>query len=63
MIFFSSILQSINMNFLALSLLDCTILSNVSRSGPDPLTGNWASAFKNDGNQIVPKMVKKLSCF
>lgn len=47
------------MNFLALSLLDCVILRDVSRSGLDPLTGNWASAFKNDRNQIVPKMVKK----
>ena len=47
------------MNFLALSLLDCIILRDVSRSGLDPLTGNWASAFKNDRNQIVPKMVKK----
>ena len=47
------------MNFLALSHLDCIILSHASRSGLDPLIGNWASAFKNDRNQIVPKMVKK----
>ena len=53
------ITDTINMNFLALSHLDCIILSHASRSGLDPLIGNWASAFKNDRNQIVPKMVKK----